>query len=86
MRPAIVSGIVTGHAPISYWPFFFSLSLATSQKSSKGANWRSEIFTCPHYLSRFETSLYSPARQLLFWKFLSLKVPQSLRLFDDISH
>ena len=57
MRPAIVSGIVTGHAPISYWPFFFSLSLETSQKSSKGANWRSEIFTCPHYLSRFETSL-----------------------------
>ena len=62
MRPAIVSGIVTGHAPISYWPFFFSLSLATSQKSSKGANWRSEIFSCPHYLSRFETSLWSVFR------------------------
>ena len=29
MRPAIVSGIVTGHVPISYWPFFFSLSLVT---------------------------------------------------------
>ena len=22
MRPAIVSGIVTGDAPVSYWPFF----------------------------------------------------------------
>ena len=28
MRPAIVSGIVTGDAPISYWPFF-----SLSQKS-----------------------------------------------------
>ena len=23
MRPAIVSGIVTGDAPVSYWPIFF---------------------------------------------------------------
>ena len=43
MRPAIVSGIFTGHAPVSYWPFFFSLSLATSQRSSTGANWRSKV-------------------------------------------
>ena len=28
MSPAIVSGIVTGDAPVSYWPFFF-LSLVT---------------------------------------------------------
>ena len=51
-----------------------------------------QSFGFPGYLSSFETSLWfvfrfnSPARQLLFWKFLSLKVPQSLRLFDDISH
>ena len=25
MRPAIVSGIVTGDAPVSYWPIFFSV-------------------------------------------------------------
>ena len=29
MRYAIVSGIVTGDAPVSYWPLFFSLSLVT---------------------------------------------------------
>ena len=23
IRPAMVSGIVTGHAPVSYWPIFF---------------------------------------------------------------
>ena len=23
MRPAVVSGIVTGHAPVSYWPISF---------------------------------------------------------------
>ena len=23
MRPAVVSGIVTGHAPVSYWPSIF---------------------------------------------------------------
>ena len=28
MCPAIVSGIVTGDAPVSYWPFF-SMSLVT---------------------------------------------------------
>ena len=28
MRPAIVFGIVTGNAPVSYW-LFFSLSLVT---------------------------------------------------------
>ena len=28
MSPAIVSGIVTGDAPVSYWPIFF-LSLVT---------------------------------------------------------
>ena len=28
MRPAIVSGIVTGDAPVSYWPIF-PLSLVT---------------------------------------------------------
>ena len=25
MRPAIASGIVTGHAPVSYWPILLSL-------------------------------------------------------------
>ena len=29
MRPAIVPGIVTGDAPLSYWPNFFPLSLVT---------------------------------------------------------
>ena len=29
MRGAIVSGIVPGNAPISYWLIFFSLSLVT---------------------------------------------------------
>ena len=29
MSPAIVSGIVTGDAPVSYWPIFFFLSLVT---------------------------------------------------------
>ena len=29
MHPAVVSGIVTGDAPISYWPIFFSLPLVT---------------------------------------------------------
>ena len=29
MRPAIVSGIVTGDVSVSYWPIFFSPSLAT---------------------------------------------------------
>ena len=28
MRPAMVPGIVTGDAPVSYWPIFF-LSLVT---------------------------------------------------------
>ena len=31
LRPAIVSGIVTGDAPVSYWPIF-SLSLVTVPK------------------------------------------------------
>ena len=97
MRPAIVSGIVTGHVPISYWPFFFSLSLVTVS----GVLQSGELALCSFYLSSLPFSFrdaslvrvqnevnkfYSPARQLLFWKFLSLKVPQSLRLFDDISH
>ena len=29
MHPAVVSGIVTGDASISYWPIFFSLPLVT---------------------------------------------------------
>jgi len=29
MCPAIVCGIVTGDASVSYWPMFFPLSLAT---------------------------------------------------------
>ena len=29
MYPAIVSGIGTGDAPVSYWPIFFSLTLVT---------------------------------------------------------
>ena len=29
MHPAVVSGIVTGDAPISHWPIFFSLPLVT---------------------------------------------------------
>ena len=29
MRPAIVPGIVTGDAPLSYWLNFFPLSLVT---------------------------------------------------------
>ena len=29
MRPAIVSGIVTGDVPVSYWPIFFCLSAVT---------------------------------------------------------
>jgi len=29
MRPAIVSGIVTGDASVSYWPIFFPLSTVT---------------------------------------------------------
>ena len=29
MRPAIVSGNVTGNAPVSYWPVVFSLFLVT---------------------------------------------------------
>ena len=29
MRPAIVSGIVTGDVSVSYWPIFFFPSLAT---------------------------------------------------------
>jgi len=32
MRGAIVSGIVPGNAPVSYWPIFFSLSLVTIPK------------------------------------------------------
>ena len=30
MRPEIVSGIVAGDAPVSYWPTFFPLSLVTA--------------------------------------------------------
>ena len=60
-----------------------------------------ELALCSFYLSSLPISFrdaslvrvknevnkfYSPARQLLFWKFLFLKVPQLLRLFDDISH
>ena len=60
-----------------------------------------ELALCSFYLSSLPFSFrdaslvrvqnevnkfYSPARQLLFWKFLFLKVPQLLRLFDDISH
>ena len=29
MRPAVVSGIVTGDVPVSYWPIFFGLSPVT---------------------------------------------------------
>ena len=29
MCPAVVSGIITGDVPVSYWPVFFSLSLVT---------------------------------------------------------
>ena len=29
VRPAIVSGIVTGDVPVSYWPIFFCLSPVT---------------------------------------------------------
>ena len=34
MYPAVVSGIVTGDAPISYWPIFFSLPLVTVNQNS----------------------------------------------------
>ena len=33
MHPAIVSGIVIGDAPVSYWPIFFPLFEEQSQKS-----------------------------------------------------
>ena len=29
MLPAIVSGIVPGNGPVSYWPFFFHVSIVT---------------------------------------------------------
>ena len=45
IRPAIVSGIVTGHVPVF------------CRSACRVVNWRSVVFTCPHYLSRFETPL-----------------------------
>ena len=33
MRPAIVSGMVTGDVPVSYWPIFFSVPSKQSQES-----------------------------------------------------
>ena len=32
MRPAVVSGIVTGDASVSYWPFFFTLVSSNSPR------------------------------------------------------
>ena len=36
MRPAIASGIVTGYAPVSYWPIF-----SRPQKQSQRSFWSS---------------------------------------------
>ena len=44
MRLAIVSGMVTGEAPVSYWPIF-SLSLVTEGFAKvKSAQFSSRIF------------------------------------------
>ena len=38
VRPAVVSGIVTGDAPVSYWPTVFPLSLVTVPEVFAKAN------------------------------------------------
>ena len=39
MRPAIASWIVTGDAPVSYWPMFFPLSLITAPDVFAKVDW-----------------------------------------------
>jgi len=39
MRLAIVSWIVTGDTPVSYWPIIFCLSLVTVPKVFAKVNW-----------------------------------------------
>ena len=43
MPLAVVSGVVTGEAPVSYWPIF-SLSLVTFQTSLRKLTWPSFFF------------------------------------------
>ena len=44
MPLAVVSGVVTGEAPVSYWPIF-SLSLVTFQTSLRKLTWPSFFFS-----------------------------------------
>jgi len=46
MCPAVVSGIFTANAPVSYWPVFFSLSLVTVREKSSRA-FVSKVAYCP---------------------------------------
>jgi len=46
MCPAIVIGIVTGDAPVNYWPIFFSLFLVKVPDDSAKSN-------SPQFPSRF---------------------------------
>ena len=44
MRPAIVSGMVTGEAPISFWPIFFPFSCVTLQEVFAKVNSIGQVF------------------------------------------
>ena len=43
ISPAIVSGIVTGDAPFSYWPIFFSCPKKKSLNSLKSLLFRVQV-------------------------------------------
>ena len=47
MCPALVSGIITGDAPVSYWPFFFT-------------NFKEQTQESPSYLACSFPSIFSP--------------------------
>ena len=58
MRPAIVSGIVTGDAPVSYWPIFFSVPSNSPKRLSKvyAAQFPSRFFHVIKYLPSLSRS------------------------------
>ena len=63
MLPAIVSGIVTGDAPVSYWPIFF-LSLGTVPEVF--ANVAPNLYPfITNFYGRVNPFVYLPLKRLL---------------------
>ena len=60
MRPAIVSGIITGDTPVSYWPIFFSVPSNSPRRLCEGLPGPiSFSFFARDQVSPFIVALYS---------------------------